>query len=494
MNHLHRIARVLVATCLATVAARESTGGIAVGEDPPVPNQALFRMTPGVPVAVEMAALAQQFPGTTLIGEIPSRETFKVQVPRGTSPAALDNALQQHVAAGALVWGELNYEGQAAEGKSDSIWISQLSIGAQQYLQQYSVPLLGLPAAQRSSQGQGVLVAVLDTGVDFTHPALAAAQAPGGASFVAGAGLGDEGDGLDTDGDGTIDEMVGHGTFVAGCVLLVAPQAKIVSVTVLDSEGIGDTFSIAQGLCHAIDRGVQVINCSFGSTYKGAAVEDAVLEAVTKGIVVVGAAGNLDQDDPKEFPALVEDVLGVGATDDMDIKAPFSNFHDKLALCAPGDSKLAAPGVPDPARSVIGTLPGGGYGVWSGTSFSTGFVSGAAALVRAQHPGAPGSATTVTMVSSAILGAATPIDALNPAYEGQLGDGRLDVAAAVAAGPPAPTTGDLDGDGHVDGADLGMLLSVWGPCPPGGAMCVGDANLDGTIDGADLGAMLAAWG
>ena len=483
-----------VAASLATIAAHVSAGGIAMGEDPPVPDEAIFRLAPGVSLATELAALDQQFPGTLLVGEIASRSTYKVMVPPGTNPVALQNALLQQANAGLLLWGELNYEGQAAEGKSESIWTSQLSIGAPQYLQQYASPLLGLAAAQQSSQGQGVLVAVLDTGVDFTHPALAAAQAVGGASYVPGAGLGDQGDGIDNDGDGSIDEMVGHGTFVAGCVLLVAPQARIVPITVLDSEGVGDTFSIAEGLYHAIDRGVQVINCSFGSTYKGEAVEDAVDEAMAKGIVVVGAAGNLDQEEPKEFPALISDVLGVGATDNMDIKAPFSNYNDKLALCAPGDSKLLGGGLFDPSKSVISALPGGGFGVWNGTSFSTGFVAGAAALVRAQHPGAPGDLTTVALVTNRLLDSAVRIDELNPLYEDMLGAGRLNAAGAVASGPPAPATGDLDNDGQGDGADLGIMLGAWGPCPVGGAMCIGDLNLDGAIDGADLGALLAVWG
>ncbi|MFO0874351.1 MAG: S8 family serine peptidase [Phycisphaerales bacterium] len=491
-RHLPCIAALVLA--LARAASATGGGPPPPGVDPLVPDQALVRLAPSVAIGDFLASFNAAFPGTTVIGEIASRKTYKLALPVGAPMGAVEAQLLQQVAQGALVWGELNYQGQAAEGKTDSIWVSQLNIDQPQYAGQYAVALLGLAAAQQGSQGQGVLVAVLDTGIDAAHPALAGRIATGGANFVDGGGTDDVGDGLDNDGDGLVDEMVGHGTFVAGLVALVAPQAKLVPVKVLDSEGIGDTFSIAQGIYHAIDRGVQVINCSFGSTYKGEAVHDAVIEADSKGIVVVGASGNFDREEPEEFPALISGALGIGATTKGDLKASFSNYNHKLALCAPGESQAVdgAPGVFDPAKSVISALPGGGYGVWRGTSFATAFVSGAAALVRAQHPGAPPTHATAALVSSALLDSAVPIDALNPPYAGLLGDGRVNAAAAVALAPAAPQVGDLNGDGQVNGADLGLLLGNWGPCS-GAPMCAGDLDLDGTVDGADLGLLLGLW-
>ena len=99
MNHRDPTSFVplLVAASLATIAAHVSAGGIAMGEDPPVPDEAIFRLAPGVSLATELAALDQQFPGTLLVGEIASRSTYKVLVPPGTSPVALQNALQKVV-------------------------------------------------------------------------------------------------------------------------------------------------------------------------------------------------------------------------------------------------------------------------------------------------------------------------------------------------------------------------------------------------------------
>ncbi len=484
----------MVTLALLTRPLGAGGGGPVPGEDPLVPDQVIVRLSANVELSAALAMVDAAFPGTTVLGSIASRSTFKFGLPSGSPVPSVDALLAQMVANGTLVWGELNYEGQAAEGKAGDLWSTDLGgAGSGAYSGQYAGELLGLREAHATSRGQGVLVAVLDTGVDPTHPALAAQIGTGGASFVAGAGLDDLGTNEDNDGDGLIDEMTGHGTFVAGLILLVAPEATLVPITVLDSEGIGDTLSLAQGIYHAIDGGAHVINCSFGSTYKGAAVEDAIDEAVAKGIVVVGAAGNFDREDPEEYPAMASGVIGVGATRADDVKAGFSNYNPDMVLCAPGESELLGGGGWDIARSVISALPGGEWGVWRGTSFSTGFVSGAAALVRAQLPSATPNALLVATITSRLQTAAVPIDDLNPRYQGLLGSGRLDAAATVALGDPAPTPGDLDANGAIDGADLGLLLSVWGDCLPGLA-CPADLTLDGTIDGADLGALLANWG
>ena len=91
-------------------------------------------------------------------------------------------------------------------------------------------------------------------------------------------------------------------------------------------------------------------------------------------------------------------------------------------------------------------------------------------------------------VMTPILAAAVPIDAFNPGFEELLGAGRLDVAAAIAMGPPA-NPADLDGNGSIDGGDLATLLAAWGPC----ADCAADLDDNGSVDGGDLATLLAAW-
>ena len=149
----------------------------------------------------------------------------------------------------------------------------------------------------------------------------------------------------------------------------------------------------------------------------------------------------------------------------------------------------------DPAHSMVSTLPDGGFGIWRGTSFSCALVSGAAALVRAQHPEGPSTAVPVGSIAETIVGTlsdtAVPIDAQNPEFEGLLGNGRLDVLAATLAGPPQAPEGDLDGDGLIGAADLSMLLSAWGAC---GTSCPADLDRDGSVGPADLVLLLGAWG
>lgn len=492
------VAGLLAITPLASLAGEPMGPGV----DPLVPDEAIVRLAPATTIEMLLDALEPTLPGTTVAGAIESRGIYRLILPADIAPVFAESALEAQVDSNLLLWGELSYEGQAAEGKTGSLWVSELWLGPSHVETQYGVDLLGLADAHARSTGQGVIVAVLDTGVDAAHPMLAGKVLPG-QSFITGSILDasgacldpstqDVGDCLDNDGDGLVDEMVGHGTFVAGLVTLVAPESKILPVVVLNSDGIGDSFSIAQGLFHALDHGAKVINCSFGSTYKMEAMEDALDEAKFRGVLVVGAAGNFDRVKPEEYPALIDEGIAIAATDDLDLKASFSNFHPEMALSAPGESSLLPGGELDPERIVVSALPGGTYGAWAGTSFANAWVSGTAALIRAQHPLWPESTSTWNSVVSRLKNSAVDIDALNPPYAGELGAGRLDAAAATALGPVAPAAGDLDADGVVDGADLGALLAQWGPCETPGS-CIADLDLDGTIDGADLGVLLANW-
>jgi len=119
--------------------------------------------------------------------------------------------------------------------------------------------------------------------------------------------------------------------------------------------------------------------------------------------------------------------------------------------------------------------------------------SGGVALVRAQHPEWPTVEVPAGAIVDTIIGtlsaSAVDITASNPNHEGDLGAGRLDLAAAVALGPPAPTLGDLNHDGLVNGADLGILVASWGDCNG----CPADLTHDGFVGGPDLGLLLTRW-
>ncbi len=220
-----------------------------------------------------------------------------------------------------------------------------------------------LDTVHASARGAGVRVAVLDTGVDPTHPLLA-----GRVALIEegewGLGSIDTEQGVDTDGDGVFDEAYGHGTHVAGIVASVAPAAEILSIRVLDSDGVGTAFDLARGLYRAAEWGADIINLSLVLSDEAAVIEE-ILDELEDDIVLVGAAGN--RPGPASYPAREDDVLSIAA---LDANLALADFT------ATGDVDLAAPGV-----EVLSAFPGGRWASATGTSMATGSASGALAVV-----------------------------------------------------------------------------------------------------------------
>lgn len=237
---------------------------------------------------------------------------------------------------------------------------------ATSWLNQPAADRLRLAAVHQINTGTGQTVAVLDTGADPTHPALAGRLGPGQ-------------DYVDDDADPSESTVqgsaAGHGTFVAGIIALVAPDARILPFRVLDGAGNGNVFAVSEAILDAADAGAGVINLSFGVTGKieSKVIGDAVKQARKRGAIVVAAAGN-DGSSEQEFPAAQNEVIGVTALRaDINDLTPFANNGNWIDIAAPG-------------AQIIGPLPGGRYASWAGTSMATPFVAGQAALLRAAFP------------------------------------------------------------------------------------------------------------
>lgn len=426
-------------------------------------------------------------PGARVIDAIASRKIYLLDLPgidEDAFEATLDAMINPTPAipnpAQPLLDGEYGYSFGASEGQTGSIYFGVApTLSEATFASQYAVSLLGTSTAHAIAAGAGVRVAVLDTGIDSSHALLANRIAPGGWNFLAGQSgpdFSDSANGLDDDADGMVDEMLGHGTFVSALVLLVAPEASVLPIKVLDSDGRGDSWSIVRGMYHAMDQGAHVINLSLRSSYDSHILNAACREARQLGIVVTAAAGNRGVTDgdshDREFPAMNEIILGVGATDWLDRRAPFSNYNEsatepRIALFAPGDS-AGEPELPEtwfPESSIYGAIAqatGATYTVWEGTSMSSAFAAGGAALLRSSDVLRGPCLATTEWIESTLKQTAQNIDAQNPGLEGRFGAGRIDLAAALMAAPPAGIPGDLDADGQVNLNDLARLLVDFG--------------------------------
>ncbi|MGP1345058.1 MAG: S8 family serine peptidase [Phycisphaerales bacterium] len=331
----------------------------------------------------------------------------------------------------------------------------------------------GVLGGAPAGPSEPVVVAIVDTGVDVAHPALSGAIEPGGISFVPGQpAFDDPAVGDDSDGDGLVDEVRGHGTMIAGLVLAVAPESTILPIRVMDADGRSTTYQVAQGISEAVARGASVVVVSLGTTVVSEVIEDVIAAGAELGVVVVTAAGN-DAGETVWYPSTDPFAIAVAGVDDGGVATAFTNFGSHVDLSAP-------------ALDLVSTFPEGGYARASGTSFGAGLVAGLAARVRGYDPSLSPEGVRMLLMSEA-----TPFDGRNPDLEGVLGAGVIDVGAAlVGVGGAAPRVlGDLDWSGIVDSDDLGMLLGGFG-----GAGAVGDLDFDGDVDSDDLGILLGGFG
>ncbi|MEU9302350.1 type VII secretion-associated serine protease mycosin [Streptomyces sp. NPDC048269] len=251
---------------------------------------------------------------------------------------------------------------------------------------QWGLLALRAEEAWGTTRGDGVTVAVLDTGVDDSHPDLAG-QVLGGTDLIGmGAGRGDRSWARHGTAMASIIAGHGHGAGRGQGVLGIAPQAKILPVRVILEEGDPGRAqardskggALAEGIRWAADNGADVINLSLGddsdSAHHEAGEDEAVQYALTKGVIVVASAGNGGESgDRVSYPAAYPGVIAVTAVDRRGKKAKFSTRNWYATVSAPGVDVVIA----DPDRSY--------YEGW-GTSAAAAFVSGAAALVKAAHP------------------------------------------------------------------------------------------------------------
>jgi membrane-anchored mycosin MYCP len=239
----------------------------------------------------------------------------------------------------------------------------------------------------QETAGEGVRVAVIDSGVDTGNPQLTSAVDPSlGADFTPADPQRNDTPPTTSRGDGTTDP-VGHGTKVAGIIAArphedtgfvgLAPEATIIPIRQNDEYGSGTVASLARSVDHAVAQGADVINISQDSEQQlsdDSALAQAIDAALDADIVVIASAGNEGADGRRRetYPAAYDGVLAVAASDRNNERAPFSQPGDFVGIAAPG-------------VDMVSTVPGGGQCVDNGTSFAAPYVAGVAALLRAEH-------------------------------------------------------------------------------------------------------------
>ncbi len=272
--------------------------------------------------------------------------------PYATETRSLNSALEQIRAMPGVIDAEPNWRYQAVETTADPF-----------SGEQWGVSKIGATQVWSTITGLGIVVAIIDSGVDTGHPEFMGRLVAGN-NFSGG-------------NSADVMDRNGHGTHVAGVVAAnlgngqggsgVAPGAMIMPVKVLGDNGSGTTDTVLSGVRFAMNNGAKVINMSLGGPQSSSLMTDAIREAWNRGVVVVAAAGN-NGNTTMSYPGAIDEVICVGASDTSDQRASFSNYGSWVDVAAPG-------------TNIFSTTPNNQYTRMQGTSMATPFVSAQAALI-----------------------------------------------------------------------------------------------------------------
>lgn len=407
-----------------------------------VPNEVLVELNAGV----NPATIATQY-GLTQLEQFSNIQQYRFGI-NDTSVSPCTKAAQLRADNRVFVAGA-NHRMSPPEESGIIYWSGdpfRSKSTQSSYRNQWAMQSLNLPLPKGSPTGANTVVAVLDTGIDFNHPVFAGRIINGGYDFVD-----NDSDPSEVYADGS--KAYGHGTHVAGIIALIAPDAKILPIRVLDEYGIGDEWKIKKALKyvaeHFLIQGNQdkryVINMSFSTPDRPDAMESTFHRTVNGrlednttenriGIVAVAAAGNKGTNTPY-FPAAetaceggIISTAANGVNNDI---LYFSNYSS-LYLCdtqpkhwvnlmAPGYRIVSA--LPNRTNS---QTPEERYGTWSGTSMASPIIAGVVALVRSKYPQLKSEEVFCQIVSTATA-------STNPNAPP-----RVNVLAAISGGLPLP--------------------------------------------------------
>lgn len=359
-------------------------------------------------------------------------------------------------AAGKVLWYEEDIE---------LFLIGSVGFSDPYYAQKWDLATIDAQSAWNEGyMGDGIVIGVIDSGVQPDHPDLAANLLPSVCYL----------DGVSAEAD-----TIGHGTFVTGMLAAagngigtvgVAPKAKVKPLKCFEN-GVKTTVSMAApAILDAVDKyGCRILNLSFGATESSQTLKNAIDYAMDKGCIVVAAVGN-SGNAVLNYPAAYPGVIGVGSVNASKAVSSFSQRNESVKLVAPGEK-------------VVSTYTGSRYGSWEGTSFAAPLVSGAAALLLgADDTLGPGEMSALLTRSAVRLG--------NETYSTSYGYGLLNIGRALRS--LTGMRGDIDCDGAVTMRDALLLLRAILHADSLADITVADMNGDGALTLVDLLLLLRA--
>jgi thermitase len=400
---MKRVLRFLV---LAVLLAGMFGGNTAQAAAASPRDTVLVKFRAGVSQAEKGSLHRQQ--GAAVRGIISGIDVEVVTVPAGRA----ESAAASYAKDSRVRYAEVDHEASAVGGVNDYYFVNGY---------QWALTTIQAPQAWDLTTGCSTIsIAVLDTGVDTSHPDLSG-KVVGNINYSS---------------SGTVGDVYGHGTHVAGIaaaatnngqgVAGVGYDSTILNVKVMGDDGVGTYSAVAYGIVWAADHGARVINMSLGGTSSSSTLEDAVNYAWGKGVVLVAAAGNNGNGVPF-YPAYFQNVIAVASTGPTDSLSPYSDRGDWVDVAAPGGS-------------IWSTKPNNSYGSMSGTSMASPHVAGLAALVFTRVSDINGNGFLNDEVRACIQNNADNIGVTG------IGSGRINAYKAVQATSPAPpTTGSITG-------------------------------------------------
>jgi subtilisin family serine protease len=412
------------------------TLGIAFADKGHDDDEILLQLAPGVDIRTMEDEYDVDTEETDVVpGIVPP--IYKVKV---DDKDELESTVQAMQKDSRILRVEFNLLGETPEGVRRTLAVIDTTPTKSEYVDQKAFDRVRGPQAHSFSTGRGVIVAVIDTGVDYDHPNLADHILKDDNEVVGYDFVDDDEDpmdernGLDDDNDSQIDEGAGHGTHVAGIIALLAPEAKIMPLRVLNSEGVGTVDLVVKALNFvqefADDNSGKgdgpyipiVVNLSLGLPEQSFTLLAALRGVLNDGIPVIASAGNRNSS-AKHYPAAGDigklDVIAVSATDPNDRKASFSNFGQWINLSAPG-------------VGIYSTFMNSRFAKWDGTSMAAPFVSAETALIMSKLSSRnPGKDLELNQILRPLKAGTDYIYGINAKYKNQLGTGRINIESSV---------------------------------------------------------------